>query len=306
MTNSNKARHCGIGGSPLELNQLKQFHTIAEEGTIASAAEKLYTSPSALSKGLQKLEDDLGVQLFNRGKKRIELNDAGKIALPYVEQIFETIAAMQYELQAHADNCRQNILHIASDEAYLLRFIIPLLAKQVPITSISEQLEQAPHLEKGLRCRKFDVALSEQSLRGKGLVCRELFVSKLYVSIPEANPLAGKGCLRLLDLSDQEFLIPSNSVQNVINTLKKERKPLRFRIVDDYTLYRDILSRSDYLSLVGTTSLAFHRSIPGRVIRVLDDAAAFQTRAYYIYLEKNEQKVLPFIRWAEQTFSGRG
>ena len=286
----------------MDLNQLRQFRAIAEEGTIAAAAEKLYTSPSALSKGLQKLEDDLGIQLFSRGKKNIELNDAGKLALPYVQQVFDTLEAMQSELKAYTDDRELNILRIASDEMYLLRYVIPLLAKQIPISEISEQLEQPQHLEKGLMSGKYDIILSEQTISGRGIICRELFVSKIYVSIPKENPLAEKHSLGLSDLAGQKFLIPSNSFQNVANMLKKEHRFLELRVVDDYILYREMLNGSDYLSLVGTASLEFHRSVPGREIRTLEGADALQTRASYAYRERNAQKIQPFILWAQQTF----
>ena len=50
----------------MELNQIKYFQTIAEEGSFTKAAQKLYLSQPALSKSMARLESELGVELFTR------------------------------------------------------------------------------------------------------------------------------------------------------------------------------------------------------------------------------------------------
>ena len=58
----------------MELNQIKYFQTIAEEGSFTKAAQKLYLSQPALSKSMARLESELGVELFTRQGMRLELN----------------------------------------------------------------------------------------------------------------------------------------------------------------------------------------------------------------------------------------
>lgn len=61
----------------IELYELRQFVTFAETGTLSQAAEILHLSQPALSRNMKKLEDDLGITLFERKKNRIELNKNG-------------------------------------------------------------------------------------------------------------------------------------------------------------------------------------------------------------------------------------
>lgn len=63
----------------IELEQLKQLIAFATYGTLSKAAEELYISQPALSHSIQKLEKTLGVELFDRKKNKMELNQNGKL-----------------------------------------------------------------------------------------------------------------------------------------------------------------------------------------------------------------------------------
>lgn len=63
---------------PLSPDVLKLIHTIAETGNFSIAAEKLYKVPSAISYTIKKVEDELGVTLFDRSGRQVKLTEAGK------------------------------------------------------------------------------------------------------------------------------------------------------------------------------------------------------------------------------------
>lgn len=63
----------------LDLRELRNFVTIAEEGSITAAAKKLNMSQPPLSRQMGQLEDSLGVQLFERGRRQIRLTGAGRL-----------------------------------------------------------------------------------------------------------------------------------------------------------------------------------------------------------------------------------
>jgi LysR family transcriptional regulator, transcriptional activator of nhaA len=72
----------------LNYNNLYYFHIIALEGSMASAAEKLKLSVSTLSEHLKNLEDSLSIQLFERKKARLKLNQYGNTVFKYTKIIF--------------------------------------------------------------------------------------------------------------------------------------------------------------------------------------------------------------------------
>ncbi|NUN04594.1 MAG: LysR family transcriptional regulator [Bdellovibrio sp.] len=81
----------------INYHHLFYFKTIAEEGTVSKAAEKLRIGQPTLSAQLKQFEDNLGVQLFDRHHKKLILTEQGKVALDYSKNIFRMGSEM-YEV----------------------------------------------------------------------------------------------------------------------------------------------------------------------------------------------------------------
>lgn len=73
----------------LNYHHLLYFQTIAEEGTVSKAAEKLRLGQSTLSAQLKQFEESLGLTLFERQHKKLVITEQGKMALDYARQIFK-------------------------------------------------------------------------------------------------------------------------------------------------------------------------------------------------------------------------
>lgn len=74
----------------LNYHHLLYFWTVAREGTLAMAAERLRVTASTLSTQISELERALGVQLFERVGRRLQLTETGRVALRYADDIFST------------------------------------------------------------------------------------------------------------------------------------------------------------------------------------------------------------------------
>lgn len=61
----------------MEIRTLRYFWTIAEEGTVSKAAEALHITQPTLSRQIKELEEELGTELFIRGRRQIQLTEAG-------------------------------------------------------------------------------------------------------------------------------------------------------------------------------------------------------------------------------------
>lgn len=117
----------------LNYHHLRYFRAIAAEGNLTRAAERLRLSPSALSIQLGQLEENLGQALFERRNKRLELTEAGQIALDYAETIFRTGEEMLDALQ-HRIPERRQVLRIGAvatlSRNFQLELVRPLLSRE--------------------------------------------------------------------------------------------------------------------------------------------------------------------------------
>ena len=83
----------------MDIKQLTYFITIAEEGTITHAANKLHMAQPPLSTQLKLLEDELGIKLIERGARKIKLTDAGKILYKRAKNILEITNSTTKEIE---------------------------------------------------------------------------------------------------------------------------------------------------------------------------------------------------------------
>jgi LysR family transcriptional regulator, transcription activator of glutamate synthase operon len=74
----------------MEIDHLKEFVVLAEVGNYLEASDRLFISQSSLSKHIQGLEEELGVQLFDRTTRKIRLSQCGEVFLPYAQEIVKT------------------------------------------------------------------------------------------------------------------------------------------------------------------------------------------------------------------------
>jgi LysR family transcriptional regulator, transcription activator of glutamate synthase operon len=87
----------------MDVHHLRYFEAVARLGHVTRAAQELHIAQPSLSKQIQTLEGELGVALFNRVGRRIELTDAGALLLPYARRILRDVEAAQEALQQRAD-----------------------------------------------------------------------------------------------------------------------------------------------------------------------------------------------------------
>ncbi len=116
----------------LNFNHLRYFWAVAHEGSLTRAAERLNLSQSALSVQIQKLEHQMGHPLFERVGRRLELTEAGQIALDYADTVFEAGKELMSTLQGRPVANRQ-VLRVGAlttlSRNFQLEFLRPLVGR---------------------------------------------------------------------------------------------------------------------------------------------------------------------------------
>lgn len=132
-------------------DRMSTFVIVVEEGSFAACARKLGISTAAVSKQVQQLESELGMQLMHRSTRKLALTEAGST---YLEQALRVISEMK-ELDALAEGMQkepQGRLLVAAQRHFAETYILPSLAKFLAsypkITLHLELIERFPDIEK--------------------------------------------------------------------------------------------------------------------------------------------------------------
>lgn len=117
----------------INYHHLFYFKTIAEEGTVSKAAEKLRLGQPTLSAQLKQFEDSLGVQLFERHHKKLVLTEQGKVALDYSKNIFKMGSEM-YEVLHDRLKPLKPSLHLGALDSVPKQIVLQLVKQALKIS----------------------------------------------------------------------------------------------------------------------------------------------------------------------------
>ncbi|WP_115720239.1 transcriptional regulator GcvA [Gallaecimonas mangrovi] len=108
------------------LNALRVFESSARNASFAAAAEELFVTASAVSHQIKTLEEYLGVSLFSRNKRRVELTAAGEQYLTSIKHALDEIEAATQRLATSQEN---NVVQISVAPNFLIRWLMPRMAR---------------------------------------------------------------------------------------------------------------------------------------------------------------------------------
>lgn len=200
----------------MEFHQLRYFVAAAEDLSISRAAERLHVTQPALGRQIALLEEELGVALFDRIKKRIHLTDAGRFFLPKARQIIcdaETGAQQLREQFGHA----RRTLRLGFLAIFLDDLVAPALREfrqRHPKSQVSLfELSPRAQLDR-LRNHELDVAiLGNLDDRDRDdFAVRRLSRHRMAAVLPEDHPLAAKKTIKLSALSKERWISLSDTL----------------------------------------------------------------------------------------------
>ncbi|MCL2391654.1 MAG: LysR family transcriptional regulator [Oscillospiraceae bacterium] len=186
----------------MELIQIRYFITAAQFQNLSKAAHILHITQPALSKSIAKLEDELGVCLFDRSGKKITLNERGEKFLDYaitsLQELDDAVAAVKSQTPSPA--LYFGLLHYSEKFLHCLG----AFSKENPNVSFHlEQLDMASH---NIDTNEFDMLLYPQSPlfhKYKGYM---IYSDPYFLAVHKSNPLACKGSIQLSDVSEQTII----------------------------------------------------------------------------------------------------
>jgi DNA-binding transcriptional LysR family regulator len=204
------------------LARLSCFVAVAEELHFGRAAERLDMTQPPLSRQIQQLESELGVQLVDRTTRTVTLTPAGTALLPDARRILRLAeGAAQTVKRIPAGDLGTVVVGFtaASAHAVLPRLLDAAREKLPDVKLDLHEMVSAAQIE-GLMAGELDLGMARPPLKRPGLVSRPLLHEQLVAALPEAHPLARLGRqLTLNDLDGQDFIMYSPVQARYFNEL---------------------------------------------------------------------------------------
>jgi len=204
------------------LARLSCFIAVAEELHFGRAAERLHMTQPPLSRQIQQLEAELGVQLIDRTTRTVTLTPAGVAFLPDARRILQLAeGAAQTVKRVPAGDLGTVVIGFTAASAHAV--LPPLLeATRARLPDVKLDLREmvtAAQIE-GLVTGELDLGLARPPLKRPGLVSRPLLHEQLVAALPADHPLASLGRqLTLNDLDGQDVVMYSPVQARYFNEL---------------------------------------------------------------------------------------
>ena len=195
----------------MNLRQLRYAVALAEAQSFTKAAGNEYVVQSALSQQLRKLEDELGVELFERTTRSVALTPAGEALLPLMHQVLAGVDQIKFDAQALsgtvAGRLTVGMMEVPSESLDVAALMATFHARY-PEVSVTLRSGGSDLLIEAVRDRKLDVAVvgSNVSTPTGRLTFTELFTEPLVAVLPSSHELAGRSSVLLDQLAALPFI----------------------------------------------------------------------------------------------------
>lgn len=206
----------------MELRHLRYFVAVAEECHFGRAAERLHMAQPPLSQQIRQLEAELGLTLFSRTTRRVDLTPAGTAYLDRVRAILAAVddAAEEAGRIASGRMGRLVIGCVGSATYSLLPALARRLRAELPEVEFGFRGEMlSPEQAAALGDGSLDLGLLRRLAEPTGLTIVHVRRDRLLVAVPGEHRLAGRRRLKVTDLAGEGLVIHSGGGRSVMNTL---------------------------------------------------------------------------------------
>ena len=194
----------------MDIDYIHEFVVLAGTGNYMEAADRLFLTQSSLTRHIQKLEADLGVLLFDRSTRHIELNKYGNLFMPYARQISqlqkEYTTTFCNELNRERGTIRIGAIPVMAQ--YQITDILARFQQENRNFMLDIQEADSLKLIQMLRDEEIDFAVIRESDDASSAFCKiPITQDTLAALMPAGHPLAVKDHIELKQLYRDSFLL---------------------------------------------------------------------------------------------------
>lgn len=193
----------------MTLSELRFVVAVAKERNFRRASEKCFVSQPALSLAIKKLEEDLGVLIFERSRTDVSPTPIGEQIISQAIRALEEVATIR-EIAQQGNNQLSGALRLGliySIGPYLLPEVIPILRQKAPEMPLDIEENLTVQLEAQLKNGVIDAAIVALPFDIPGIKTLPLYDEKYVVMVPVEHPWANRKSINAEELADENVLL---------------------------------------------------------------------------------------------------
>lgn len=244
----------------LTLQQLRYVITAAEMKNLTEAAKSLYIAQPSLTKAIKELENEMGISIFDRTNKGIEVSSEGEIFLGYARQVLEQAALLE-EKYKNPISTKYQFCVSTQHYSFAVNALVDLIQQcggnsydfSLRETQTYEIIEDVAKMRSEigiLYYNDFNKAVLMKMIQANELKFTELFTAKPHVFVSTAHPLSDRKSVTMDELADYPYLSFEQGDYNsfyyseeVFSTVVRSKN---IRVRDRATLFNLLIGLNGY------------------------------------------------------------
>jgi len=193
----------------MTLNELRYIVAVAQEKNFGRAAQRCFISQPALSVAIQKLEEELQTQLFERGKSEITVTPVGERIVEQAHKVLEEAARIRDIAQAGRNQLAGlfRLGAIYTVAPYLLPDLVPALNALAPDMPLEIEENITEQLEAALKTGRIDAAIIALPFEPPGFATEFLYEEPFQVVVPQRHPWAKRKTIDPSELAGEHAIL---------------------------------------------------------------------------------------------------
>ena len=193
----------------MELTQLRYFQALAQNGNLTQTAKDLFISAPALSTSIARLEEYIGVQLFDRVKGRMYLNDCGRLFLHSVTESLSTLDFGSKQTLELSQAGGRHLSLITTNQTIWNGMIAEFMLEHPEIHISVLNATGSLFKQHGVLSNADLLLTVDNDIYQREMECMPLFTdNSVMVSLPIGHPLDDRSSVKLIELENERFIFP--------------------------------------------------------------------------------------------------
>ena len=252
----------------MRIQQLEYLERIVEAGSINEAAKRLFLTQPSLSNAVKELENEMGIQIFQRSSGGISLTAEGREFMTYSKQMLDQVNLMN-ERYKNGQQRKQSFSVSAQHYAFVVHAFVELIKsvnaneyqftlRETETQNIFNDLAQFKSELGILYTNGFNQKIMQRLFKENNLVFTPLFVAKPHIFVSRYNPLTSKSSVNLSDLEDYPYLSYEQGEVNsfyfseeILSTLSHKKS---IKVSDRATIFNLMVGLNGYTISSGIIS----------------------------------------------------